>query len=188
MSTLASIGVNDNLSTCQASISVRTTDYELACRVNEVFDIVVEQSQHFVANLSLNSWYKNVDNIFANFCEHSFVVIVAGSILYEIVVLGAYYDSVDTLRYTIVAIFYSNLALRVWTKISHLLALLADVGKSLHDELCKVEAYRHVVLSFVTSVTKHHTLVASTLVLVFFALNATIDVVALLMNGCENTT
>ena len=188
MSALATIGVYDNLSTSQTSISVRTTDYELTCRVNKVFDIIVEQSQHLVANLRFNSWHKNIDNILANLCEHSLIVIVAVSILYEIVVLSAYYDGVDTLRYTIVAIFYSHLALRVWTKISHLLALLADVGKSLHDELCKVEAYRHVVLCFVTSVTKHHSLIACTLVLVFFALNATINVVALLMNSCKNTT
>ena len=71
MSTTTSVGVNDNLTTCETCITVRTSDDKLSCRVDEVFYIVVKQFQHlWVVQLCLDTRYQDVDDIVLDLCKH----------------------------------------------------------------------------------------------------------------------
>ena len=102
--------------------------------------------------------------------------------------LSRNHDGINALWNIVVGVLYGNLALRVWTKISHHLALLADSSQLLHDQLSQVEGNRHVVVCLIGSITEHHALVASTLVLIFLTAHATVDVVTLLMDSSQHTT
>ena len=48
VSTLTTIGINDNLTTRQAGIAMRATDDKLASGVNEVLNLVVAEGQHLL--------------------------------------------------------------------------------------------------------------------------------------------
>ena len=48
--------------------------------------------------------------------------------------------------------------------------------------MCKVKTYRHQVLCFIHGITKHHTLVASSLVISIRLVNTPVDIHALLMD------
>ena len=183
MGALAAVCVYDNLAACKTSVAVRATDNKLACRVDKVLDVVVEQGEHLVAvYLRLDARHKDVEHVVLNLGKHALVVVV------KLVVLCRHNDGVDALWYALLRVFYRNLALRVGTQIGHLLAFLAYVGKHLHDVLGEVECYRHVVLGLVGSITEHHTLVAGALLFFLGTAYATVDVVALLVYGCEHAT
>ena len=101
--------------------------------------------------------------------------------------LGRYYDGINTYRTTVVIVFDSYLALRVRTKVSHHLSFTTDVGQYHQQFVCQVERQRHVVFSFVGSITEHHTLVACSLIHRVFAFYSTVDVRTLFVNGREYT-
>ena len=110
VSPLATIGINDNLATCQTCITVRTTYDKLACGIDEIFDIIAKQGQHFLRiNFLLDAWYQNIDDILTNLAEHALIIAI------KLVVLSGYYDGVDTLRDTSVAVLDGHLTLCVWT-------------------------------------------------------------------------
>ena len=48
MGTLSTIGINDNLTTRQTSVSMGTTNDELTRRVDIIFDIVPKECQHLL--------------------------------------------------------------------------------------------------------------------------------------------
>ena len=52
----------------------------------------------------------------------------------------------------------------------------------------EVEGERHIVFSLICGITKHHSLVASTLIHRVFTFHATIDVRTLFMNGTQHAT
>ena len=54
--------------------------------------------------------------------------------------------------------------------------------------MCQIERNRHVIVRLITSVTEHHTLVTSPLVLIITIVNATVYIITLLMNSRKNTT
>ena len=187
VSSLATVGIYDDLTASKTGISVRTTDNELTCRVYEIFDIVVEKAKHLLAELSFYTRNKDIQHILTNLGKHSLIIVAAVGLLDEVVVLCADNDGIDALRNVIIRIFDSYLALSVWTEISHLLAFLADVGKHAHNSLSKVETYRHVVIGLHIGITEHHTLVAGALVLVIAIINTAIDIIALLVDSAEDT-
>ena len=92
------------------------------------------------------------------------------------------------MRYVVVAIFNGHLALRVGTKVSHHLAFTTDFAQHVHNVVCQRKGQRHVSVGLVISVAKHHALVACALSHRVLAVNATIDVGTLFMNGTENAT
>ena len=101
--------------------------------------------------------------------------------------LCRHYDGVDALWYAFLRILYGYLALRVGAQVCHLLALLAYVSEHAHDELCDVERYGHIVLGLVSGVAEHHALVAGTLLLLVGTRHTAVDIVRLLVDGCEHT-
>ena len=188
MGTLASIGVDNNLASGKTRIAMRTADDKLARGVHIILDVIVEQGEHLLGvNLLLNPGNEDVEYIFTDALLHGLIGI-------ELVVLGRHHDGIDTLGNTIVAVLDGHLALGVGAQIGHDLAFLADVGEGAHEQMGEVERYGHVVFGFVGGITEHHALVAGTLVffrclvgsLMVDAVDTTIDVVALLMDGTED--
>ena len=102
--------------------------------------------------------------------------------------LSRHYDSINALRYIVIRILYGDLTLGVWAKVSHYLAFLTDGCKLLHNNLSQIERYRHIIVGFISSITKHHALVASTLIFILFTAHATVDVIALFMDCSKHTT
>ena len=64
MGALASGGVDNDFAACQTGISVGTADDKLTRWVDEIFDVVVEQSQHFLAvYLSFHTGDEDMDDM-----------------------------------------------------------------------------------------------------------------------------
>ena len=97
--------------------------------------------------------------------------------------LGRDNDGVDALRDVVVAILYGYLRLRVWTQIGHNLSFLAYLGKSLHEQVGKVERNRYIAVCLVSGIAKHHALVASSLFFFYLTRDTHVDVGTLFVNG-----
>ena len=54
--------------------------------------------------------------------------------------------------------------------------------------MCQIERNWHVIVRLITSITEHHTLVTSPLVLIITIVNTTVYIITLLMNSRKNTT
>ena len=83
---------------------------------------------------------------------------------------------------------YCHLALRVWTKVGHQLALLAYLGESGHQQMCNVERDRHEAVGLVGGISEHHSLVAGSLFLFLLAIHSAVDVATLFVDSAEDTT
>ena len=118
---------------------MRTTNNELTCWIYKVFDIIVEESQHLIAQVCLDTWNQDIEHILTNLSQHSLIVILTIVLLDEIIMLGRNNDGIDALWNIIIRVLDSNLTLGVWTKISHHLAFLTDISKYSHDELCQAK-------------------------------------------------
>ena len=180
---LATIGVNNDFAACEACVAVRATNHELAGRVHvigNVFSIAEKFLDALRANAFEHPWHKYLLDVLCDTLLHSLVGV-------ELVVLSAHHDSVDTLRHALVAVFNRHLTLGIRTQVGHHLTLATDVGKHQKEAVRQVEAQGHVVLGLVGGIAEHHTLVASTLCGAVGAVNAAVDVRALLVNGREDT-
>ena len=105
MSTLASVGVHDYLAAGKSGVAMRASDNEFARRIYEIFDIVIEQREHFFAELRLHSRHEDILHVSLNLLQHTCLVGI------KVVVLRTYDDGVDALRDVVVGIFHRNLAL-----------------------------------------------------------------------------
>ena len=180
MGTLAAIGIDDDLTSRQTGVPVGAANDELTRGVDIVLDVESEEIEHFLAAyLLLYTGYQDVDDIVLDACQHLLVLV-------KFVVLGRDDDGVDTLGHTCVTILHGDLALRVGTQVSHHLTLLADVGQRAHDKVGQVERDGHVRLRLISGVAEHHALVAGTLLLLVGTIDATVDVLALLVDGTED--
>ncbi len=65
--------------------------------------------------------------------------------------------------------------------------LAADCRQLAENGVGEVERKRHIVFGLVAGIAEHHTLVTCALVVSHFALNAAVDVGALLVDGVEHT-
>lgn len=149
-------------------------------RIDEVFDVVVEQAEHLRRmNLLFNLGNQDVNNVVSDNLSHRIVV-------GKVVVLRRHNDSIDALGYIVVAVFHRHLALGIGAEIFHNLSLLAYLSQSPHDEMCQVDGHRHIVLSLVACISEHHSLVAGTLIVVVAVVDTTVDVVALLVDGRQD--
>ena len=48
MTAFTAVSINDNLTTSQTSITMRTTNHELTRWIDKILDIVVEQGKYFL--------------------------------------------------------------------------------------------------------------------------------------------
>ena len=162
---------------------MRTTNDKLARGVDQILYVVVEECEDGLRlDLCLHPRHEYFLHILLNLGQHCLVVVHEG------VVLGRYDDGDNALRHTLVAIFHRHLALGVGAEIGHLLTLLADVCQRPHDKVSEIERDGHIVGRLIAGVAEHHSLVAGTLRLLVLAADAPIDILALLVNGSQNTT
>ena len=183
MGTLTTIGIHDDLSSGQSGISMRSTDYELTGRIHEVFDIIMEEGKHLLTMyLRLHTRDEDVDDVFPDLCQHTLIIIV------ELIMLGRNHDRVDAQRCAVVIILYGYLTLCIRTQVSHHLTLLANLSQCLHQTVREIQCYRHIILCLVGSITEHHTLIAGALLLLVLTIHTTVDITALLVDGCQHTT
>ena len=166
---------------------------ELTRGVDQVVGVVVEQCQYLVAQLCLDAWHKDVEHVVLDFIVHlligfvlCFFAVVGG--LDELIMLRGHHDGVHVQGTVVVAVFDGDLTLGIWTEVGHLLAFLPDVGQRVHDEVGQVYGGRHVVVGFVDGIAEHHALVAGSLVVIVFTGDTAVDVLALLMDGCQDAT
>ena len=105
MCSLATICVDNNLASRQPRISVRPADDKLTRRIDEIFNVVIEQRQYFLTQLCLYAWHENIDNVFTYLGQHRLIIV------HERVVLRAHDNRVNALRQVVVAVFHRYLAL-----------------------------------------------------------------------------
>ena len=177
MTSHTTVGIYDDFATGQASIALRTTNYETTSGIDVVFSVFV---QHFCRNYSVDNVF---DDVFTNLSVFNFRSM-----------LGRNYDSIDTNRFT-VNIFNSYLSFAVRTEVrKH--AGFANLGQTQGKFVSQVCRHGHQGFGFIGCITKHHTLVASTgfffCSIAFFCfqsfVNAHSNVGRLFVNGNQHTT
>ena len=104
----------------------------------------------------------------------------------KLVVLGRHNDGIDAHRAVVLVVFDSDLALGIGAEISHVYTLAADFGKGHHQRMTQRERQGDIERCLVGGVAEHHTLVAGALLESLVALNATVDVGALLVHGKQH--
>ena len=133
MCSLATICVDNNLASRQPRISVRPADDKLTRRIDEIFNVVIEQRQHFLTQLCLYAWHENIDNVFTYLSQHRLIIV------HERVVLRAHDNRVNALWNAGIAVFYRHLTLGVGAQIGHLLPFTADIGQRTHQQMRQIE-------------------------------------------------
>ncbi|MNR15484.1 hypothetical protein D3C85_1320210 [compost metagenome] len=72
MTSITAVRINDNFTTSQTSIPLRSTDYESACWVNEVVSLFIQQ-------MRWNDWKNNVlFNIFLDLLQCCVLIVLRG--------------------------------------------------------------------------------------------------------------
>ena len=194
MSTLTAIGVYDNLTSRKTRVAMRATNHELTCRIYVISNVALfKERLHFGSRHTLfeHARNENLNHILADLCQHLFVSSSLTTSFFgrdEIIVLRAHYNSIDAHCTVVVVIFHRHLTLRVGTEIGHHLTFATDVSQHNENVVCQRKGERHVAIRFVVGIPKHHTLVACTLQFGSFALNTTVDVVTLVVDGRKNAT
>lgn len=182
---MAAVSIDNDLTTCETGIAVRTTDDELAGRVDKEGKLVVEESALLLVETVVDdAWDEDVLDVLTDLGKHLLVISV------ELVVLSRDNDGVDAYWLVgLTVILNGYLALGIRTEVWHWRRLLAtDLVELDEEEVAQLEGQWHAVVGLVGSITEHHTLVTSTLLLWYATLNATVDVSALCMKGREDTT
>ena len=144
-------------------------------------------------NFRNNTRHQDFDDILTYLCQHLFIrlqlsLLRVVSRLDKLIMLCRNHNGIDTNRTAVVIIFYSHLALRVRTQVSHHLTFTADFSQYHQQLMCQVERQRHIVFSFIGSVAEHHTLVAGTLIHRVLTFHSTVNVRALFVNSREYAT
>ncbi len=141
----AAIGINDDLATGQASIGVRTTQLKGSSWVDENLQVIRHKC----------GGDQGVDDVFNEVWFDQCLGIEAW------LVLSRYEHRTKGNRLAIFVI-KGHLSLAVWTQVwKH--ARLANLRKAVRQTMRKPDRNWHEVFGFVTSETKHHSLVARTL-------------------------
>ena len=75
MGTLATIGVDDDLTACQTRVTVRTTDNKLTRGVHVVFDVETEEIEHLLrVYLLFHTGDKDIDYIVLDLGKHPLII------------------------------------------------------------------------------------------------------------------
>ena len=134
---------------------------------------------------------EDIDNVLTNSCQHLLIGLLLTASFGcgdELIVLRGDNNGIDSHGVVAIVVFHRYLALCIGAEIGHHLPLAADARERNHQVVSQGERQRHVVVGLIIGITKHHTLVASTLIFCINTLNTAIDVGTLLVNGTENAT
>ena len=189
MSSASTIGINDDFTACKTCVSVRSTNHKLSSWIHMQDELVVKEHLNFLGQFLHNTWQQDCFHVMLDAVHHLLVgLFLANAIgLDELIVLSTYYYSVDANRLVgLVIILNRHLTLSIRTKIRDN-TTLAQGSEFAQQHVCKVKRERHIVKSLVAGITKHHALIAGSLVLLAFAVHTTVDVATLLMYCREHT-
>ena len=198
MGTLATIGVNNNLSACQTSVAVGATNDELARRVDKELELrvvggiaarcvvkddnlILEKGGNASRQKSLDARQEDVFDILANDVEH----LLLGC---EIIMLGRDDDGVNAQRLVVVRVLDGHLALGVRAEVGHDLALAANLAELLKESVSQIDGEGHKFLCVAAGVAEHHALVSSALLLLVCTNDTLVNVMALLVEGRDDAT
>ncbi len=191
MSALTSVSVHHNLTSCETGVAVRSSDHKLAGGVDMKYKIFVKHSLYSIRQLRLYSREQNLLHILLNLGKHSAVSLFHRTGFLrrnKVVMLSGNNDGVHTHRLTLRSIFNCHLALGVRTQVGHHLAFTTHLRKLSQQKMAEVNRKRHIIGSFIASISKHHTLVAGALLLGIFAFHATVYVGTLFMQSGKHAT
>ena len=83
MSPLATIGIYDDLTSCQTGVAMRTANHKLTRGVHVVFDVIAEEVEHLLrVYLLFHAGNQDVNHVILNLCQHLLVIAV------KLIVLG----------------------------------------------------------------------------------------------------
>ena len=138
----SAVSINDDLTSCQSTVSVWSTDHETSCRVYEELCLFVYE---FCRN---------------DLIEYIFLNILMNLLLSHIrVMLCRKNNCIQTLYRTVFVVLYCNLCLSIRTKVSK-----CSVFTNLCQLTCKLMSHcnrvRHILFCLIRSITEHHTLVS----------------------------
>ena len=145
VSTFSTVSINDNLTSCQTGIPVRTADNEFTGRIHMINYPVIEQSQNvFIMNLCNDTGHQDFNYIFANLRQHLFISFQLSffrgiSRGHELIVLGRNHNGIDTDRLSVIIIFDSHLTLCIGTEVSHYLSFTTNFSQDHQQFMRQVE-------------------------------------------------
>ena len=98
MTSCSTVGINDDLTSCQTTVTVRSADNKTACRVDEIFGIRVN-------HISRDDRIKNI-----------FLNVLMDLLLSNIrIMLCRAYNRIDSLRFASLIILNCNLSFSIWS-------------------------------------------------------------------------
>ena len=109
VSALATIGVDDDLTTRQTRVAVWSANDELSCWIDVINDVVVEEGERLLIALLFHAGDENLLHVTFDLLQHGFVVV------HEFIVLCRNHNRMNALRNTVIAILDGDLTLRVGT-------------------------------------------------------------------------
>ncbi len=153
------------------------------------YQCIIKQRTDAIGEHGFHTRQKYIAHICAYLVEHQPVglglrgCIVGGD---KLVVLCGNHNRMYAYRLITGVVLYSNLALGIRAQIGHLAALPAYFSKLHKKNMAEIQRQRHIVGSLVDSESKHHALVACTLVFLYFAVDSAVDVGALFVEGRQD--
>ena len=180
VSASASVCVNNNLTSRKTRVTMRTSYYKLASRVYIEFEVPFVQLR-ISAVKSKNTGQKNISYIFFYLGKHSFII------SHELIMLSRYHYSLNTQRFTTLTVLNGHLAFGIGAEVRHKRAFSPESIKLLKYRVRHIKRHWHVVIGLRASITKHNTLVTSTLLHRVFSAYSTVNISTLLMNSGEHT-
>ena len=131
MSAFTTIGIHYNFSSGQSGITMWTTDYKLAGRINIQHEIILDQLIK-LNNFGFHTGNKDVFHIVVNNSKHFLVCLLLRfgiSGLNKFVVLGGNHNGVNFFGLIVIIVLNGNLRLGIGTKIGHHFAFATNISQ-----------------------------------------------------------
>ena len=179
MTGISAVGVYDDFSSGQSTVTVRSADYETAGRVDIIFCILID---HLLRK-------DRIEDIFLD-------ILVDLLLSYIRIMLSGKYHCIQTYRLVVLIVLNRNLALSIRTKVGQG-SVFTNLGQLTGQLVSQHNCIGHILLGLVGCITEHHTLVAGAdgidllvvhLVLFCFQrfVNAHSDIGGLLVDGSDH--
>src|SRR6056297_1410374 len=166
MSSASAVGIYNNFTPGEPCISMWPADYKFPGWIYVQNGIRVHQSgrNHF-----RNQMFFYIRFYLIRF--HPFIV------------LGRNDDGINTLWLVVGVILNRYLAFAVRAVVWHQLSVFSDMSEMAEQIMRVLKRHWHILICLFICISKHHPLVACTLLLFFTAINSPANILALLMDG-----
>ena len=181
VTTISTVSIYDDLSSCQTTVTVWSADYESSCRIYKEFGICI----YHLCRKDL------IEDIF-------FDIFVDLFLCYIRIVLCGQYDCIQAVCFSVIIIFYSYLRFSVRSQITQC-AVFSYLCQLSGQFVCQRDGQRHIFFCLVGCETEHHTLISCSDGIdlfvrhfMFFCFQRFVDthsdIGGLLVDGCDHTT